>query len=46
MERQMICECRSLEHQVIFWYDDEDGDLYCEPHLTTHRNFLNAYGMV
>jgi len=28
MERQiMICECHSLEHQVIFWYDEEDGDL-------------------
>ena len=41
MERQiMICECNSLEHQVIFWHDEEDGDLYCEPHLATHRNFF------
>lgn len=25
MERQiMICECHSLEHQVTFWYDEED----------------------
>jgi hypothetical protein len=38
--RVMICECHSLEHQVVFWYDSEFGDLYCEPHLTTHRNFF------
>lgn len=36
----MICECNSLEHQVIFWYDEEDKILYCEPHLTTHKNFF------
>ncbi len=36
----MICECHSAEHQVIFRYDAEFGELYCEPHLTTHRNFL------
>ena len=35
-----ICDCYSLEHQVIFWYDDEDSSLYCQPHLTTHRNFF------
>lgn len=41
MERKiMICKCHSLEHQVSFWYDEEDGDLYCEPHLTNHRNFF------
>jgi len=41
MDQQvMICECNSLEHQVIFWYDEEDGYLYCEPHLTTHKNFI------
>lgn len=48
MERQvMICECHSAEHQVIFWYDEEDGDLYCEPHLTTRCNFFRRlwYGL-
>ena len=41
MERQtLICECNSLEHQLSFWYDDEDNNLYCEPHLTTYRNFF------
>jgi len=41
MERQiMICECNSLEHQVTFWYDEEDDLLYNEIHLTTYRNFF------
>lgn len=41
MKREvMICECNSIEHNVIFWYDDEYRELYCEPHLTTHRNFF------
>ena len=47
MERQiMICECHSLEHQLVWWYDD-DGDFYCESHLTTHRNFFQRlwYGL-
>ena len=35
-----ICECHSLEHQYVFWYDEEDDVLYCEPHLTTHKNFF------
>lgn len=48
MDRQtMICDCHSLEHQVIFWFDEEDGFLYCEPHLTTHRGFFQRllYGL-
>ena len=48
MEREVfICECNSLEHQIIFWYDEEDNMLYCEPHLTTHRNFIKRlwYGL-
>ena len=36
----LICECHSLEHQLVFWYDEESGELYCEPHLVTHRGFL------
>ena len=41
MEQQiMICKCHSLEHQVIFLYDEEDDELYCELHLTTYRNFF------
>lgn len=42
-----ICKCHSLEHQVSFWYDEEDNFLYCEPHLTTNRNFFQRlfYGL-
>jgi hypothetical protein len=41
MERLiMVCECYSIEHQVVFWYDEDEKELYCEPHLTTNRNFL------
>jgi hypothetical protein len=35
----LICECHSLEHQVAFWLDGDDGMIYIESHLTTHRNF-------
>ena len=48
MERQiMVCECHSLEHQVTFWYDEEDSLLYNEINLTTHRNFFKRlwYGL-
>ena len=41
MKRKIfICECNSLEHQVIFWYDKDDDIFYCEPHLVTHKNFF------
>lgn len=36
----MICECHSPDHQLTFWYDEEYDELYCEPHLTTHRGFF------
>lgn len=48
MDRQvMICECNSLEHQIVFWYDEEDGFLWCEPHLVTRKGFLSRlwYGI-
>lgn len=43
----LVCDCHSLEHQMAFWYDEEDKILYCEPHLTTHRNFFQRlwYGI-
>jgi len=28
-----ICDCHSLEHQYVFWYDEEFNDVYFEPHL-------------
>ncbi len=36
----IICDCHSLDHQVRFWWDDEDNELYCEPHLYTHHGFF------
>lgn len=43
----MICACHSLEHQVVFWYDEEDDELHCEPHLSTNRGFFKRlwYGL-
>lgn len=34
-----ICDCASLEHQVSFWYDEEDNMVYLEPHLVTYNSF-------
>jgi len=36
----LICECYSYEHQAIFWYDDEDKQLYATVHLITHKGFF------
>lgn len=34
LERKIfICECNSLEHQYSFWYDEEDNNIWFEPHL-------------
>jgi hypothetical protein len=36
-----VCECESVEHQLIFLYDENDtySEIYCEIHLTTYMNF-------
>lgn len=31
-----VCECRSIEHQVKFFYDEEDATLYVYIHLTQY----------
>tara|TARA_R110000772_G_scaffold210167_2_gene320705 strand:- start:123 stop:365 length:243 start_codon:yes stop_codon:yes gene_type:complete len=43
----IICECSSLDHQVVFWYDEEDFNLTCSINLTTRRNFIKRlwYGL-
>ena len=28
-----VCDCHSMEHQYAFWYDDEDNQMYFQPHL-------------
>lgn len=33
-----VCQCNSYEHQMSFWYDEEDRILYTEVHLRTWRN--------
>lgn len=40
----IICECHSPEHQVLFWYDDEDDELYCEVHLSDQPFFRRLWG--
>ncbi len=29
----LICTCNSVEHQIIFTYDEEDNVAYCSIHL-------------
>ena len=35
-----ICNCNSLEHQLMFWWDNEDKKLYSYIHLKTDKNFF------
>lgn len=35
-----ICDCHSQEHQVTFWWDDEEHKLYIQPHLSTYLNIF------
>lgn len=35
-----ICDCHSYKHQMFFWWNKEDQQLYATIHLTTHRNFF------
>jgi len=42
-----ICSCSSLEHQMFFWYEEENKLLYTEVHLNTWHNFFKRlwYGL-
>jgi hypothetical protein len=47
-ERKLfICECGSIEHQLLFWYDKEEKTLYTEVHLITWHKFFKRlwYGL-
>lgn len=35
-----ICDCRSYEHQLIFWEDIEDNQLHVMCHLNKRYSFL------
>lgn len=44
MERNIfICDCHSLEHQYTFWYDEEENQLYFEPHLYLGGNWFQRF---
>jgi hypothetical protein len=48
MEKNLfLCSCSSFEHQMFFWYDEEDDILYVESHLSTWRGFFRRlwYGL-
>lgn len=38
----ILCECNSLEHQMIFiWFEDDDHkEVYLQVHLVNHDSFL------
>lgn len=33
-EKLLLCECNSIEHQIVISYDEEDNIAYVEYHLT------------
>jgi len=35
-----VCACHSLDHQVTFWYDEDDEQLVTEVRLITHKGFF------
>lgn len=35
-----ICSCGSFEHQLIFWYDEDENDIHVYHHIITYRNFF------
>jgi len=36
LKEVFICSCSSFEHQMYFWYDEEDKFVYTEVHLVNH----------
>lgn len=36
----LICECASVEHQIVFRYLNDDNELYAEIFLHNHDNFF------
>ena len=47
MREMFVCSCASLEHQMMFWYDEEEKILYTEVHLVTVHGFFRRlwYGL-
>ncbi len=36
----LICDCGSLEHQIVIIEDEEDHHVYVEIHIKTYKRFL------
>jgi hypothetical protein len=36
----LLCDCGSLEHQIVIIEDPEDNWIYVQIHLRTYRSFL------
>ncbi len=36
----IVCECGSMEHQMLFIHDHDDDEMYLEIHLANYRNFF------
>ena len=32
-----VCDCHSREHQIVFQYDLDDNNVWCNIHLTNYR---------
>jgi hypothetical protein len=42
-----ICDCHSIEHQFAIWYDEEDNELWLEPHLDpTYHWYKRLWGAI
>lgn len=35
-----ICECNSIEHQIVTSYFEDEKEVYCNVHLKPERNVL------
>ncbi len=40
-EQLFICECRSIDHVMLFSFDKEDNTVYVHVRLSTYHNFFN-----
>lgn len=46
MNRELfICQCNNVEHQLIFSYFPEDGDVYVSVHLTSEYSIWERIKM-
>lgn len=35
----LVCECSSLEHQMVFRWDNADNEVYANVHLADYKGF-------